>query len=347
MLINMVIPVFFLALAMSTILEVDSFVGWSSTTSFTTPPSSNDQRRRTCLYHAVLDEEFGKLTKKQPWCAERIHRPGQERREVLALMGLTLGWTSNFGMQPEGTSWTKASAADDPDTAATSTSTPASSQFPLMDSSDNTFKSKTIEISWDTNAPGRFNVDSINTQGTSSGSQVRLSYQLPEKWRTNPNDQVQNYFDVEKQAKACNRITVYQASAPVGEYTSMAALQKVSGKSGVAKALHMPEWLSKSISSADMLSARKETKVTKDGDEQTYLELEMASAPSTCTTAAENENDKLNLGLFCPYDTIYLVSATILDGQLYVLVADASSDEWKRSNSDLKFVRSSFSVESI
>jgi hypothetical protein len=355
--ISMSISCFIVILALSAMNTADSFlVRWPDAVTSSLQLSSKHQQQQeqmNCLHPDAVGEVKQRTSR---WCAlataSKQSQTGQQpRRQVLALFGLVLGWQNNFGMMmPNTASWTTASAVLDdaePSSVSSSSSTPPSSAFPLVDSTDNVFKSKTIDITWDVNDQGRFNIDSVNTNGTSTGSQVRLSYQLPERWKTNSNDQDKNYIDVEKQAKACHRLTVYQAPAPVGEYTTMEALQKISGKVGVGKALHMPKWLSPSLYSADLLSARKDTKPNGQNDEQTYLELEMASAPSTCNTASSNVNDKLNLGLFCPYDTIYLLSATILNGQLYVLLVEASSEQWKRSNGDLKFVRSSFAVESL
>merc|ERR1712154_307837 len=88
------------------------------------------------------------------------------------------------------------------------------------------------------------------------------------------------------------------------------------------------------LRSADLVGARR----TKKAGE-TFYEFDMAVAPATCRAST----DDLGLG-FCPYDTIYLLSATVLSDRLYVMVVESTKSEWKQSNSDLKQVRSSFNV---
>ena len=103
---------------------------------------------------------------------------------------------------------------------------------------------------------------------------------------------------------------------------------------GVAEALYIIDDL-KALKGADLLSGR----TRKQGDIKFY-DFDMALAPKTCGDSKEN----LGLG-FCPFDSIYLISAAVLDDGLYVLVAECNKDEWKVANSDLKRVRSSFAVD--
>ena len=202
-------------------------------------------------------------------------------------------------------------------------------------------KFRTVSISWredatdDTNSLIR-NDDGVDGKTTASGStnNVRLSYKLPLKWATGTDvsgDAL--YFDRTEgvNAKACRRITVFR---PSGIDIPESRLDKASTV-GIAESLGVPDDLTL-LRSADLISGRT---VTRDG--QRYYEFDLAVAPKTCDT-----NSKENLGLgFCPYDTIYLLSATIHNGRLYVMAIESDKAEWRRANSDLKLVRSSFAVQ--
>ena len=70
-------------------------------------------------------------------------------------------------------------------------------------------KFRTVELVWDASDKLAVAVDGQNVAGTPNGSSVRLSYQLPEKWGRSGSDL---YLDrTAAGAKACDRITVYQA----------------------------------------------------------------------------------------------------------------------------------------
>ena len=106
---------------------------------------------------------------------------------------------------------------------------------------------------------------------------------------------------------------------------------------GVAKAIAVPDSL-KRLYKADIISGR----VAKRNG-QTYYEFDMAAAPDTCGNSQEN----LGLG-FCPYDNIFLLSATIVDDRLYCISVECDSTRiWKIASADLKRVRSSFAVDSL
>ena len=64
------------------------------------------------------------------------------------------------------------------------------------------------------------------------------------------------------------------------------------------------------------------------------------------TTTSLGTSENLGLG-FCPFDTIYLLSAAVLDDSLYVMSIQCNKDEWKVANSDLKRVRSSFVFDEV
>jgi hypothetical protein len=91
----------------------------------------------------------------------------------------------------------------------------------------------------------------------------------------------------------------------------------------------------KALKGADLLSGR----TRMQGDIKFY-DYDMALAPKTCGDSKEN----LGLG-FCPFESIYLLSAVVLDDALYVMAVESNKDEWKVANSDLKRVRSSFGFD--
>jgi len=83
---------------------------------------------------------------------------------------------------------------------------------------------------------------------------------------------------------------------------------------------------------ADMLGSAK--RVAPDG--QTYYDWEMVASPppKQCPSA---------VGCLYP-DHIYLMSATVRDGNLYVLSVDAFPENWRQAGNNLRRVRGSFEV---
>uniref|UniRef100_A0A6S8XQR2 PsbP C-terminal domain-containing protein n=1 Tax=Ditylum brightwellii TaxID=49249 RepID=A0A6S8XQR2_9STRA len=163
---------------------------------------------------------------------------------------------------------------------------------------------------------------------------VKISYSTPQKWITNTENQ--RYIDTSEgvNAQACNRIIAYQATGS----TTAKSLTKAA-TNGVAKTLGMTDGAlgyNPNVLKADLISGRKLVK-----NEEEYYEFDLAVAPTNCDSKGK---DNLGLG-FCPYDSILLASATVKDGKMYVFTVECTKDQWKRSNSDLKLVRSSFLVE--
>ena len=157
------------------------------------------------------------------------------------------------------------------------------------------------------------------------GASLMAYYNLPSQWK---DDFVVLYPDG-TESRACESITVFQKPGSA----SISELEKAS-MVGVGKTLGLSD---KRFLKADLIGGRKR----EDGDTQ-YFDFDIAVAPPTCTS-----NDKENLGLgFCPYDSIVLLSATVTkDAKMCVFSLECNKDEWKRSNSDLKLIRSSFKVE--
>lgn len=189
-------------------------------------------------------------------------------------------------------------------------------------------KFRKVELMWDgSNNQLAIAVDGENSAATPKGSSLRLSYDLPEKWNT----ESKKYIDKAEGVKVCDRITVYRAE---GSATTK-LLEKASIK-GIGESLRVTEDL-KDIKKTDLIGGRSRIK----GD-QKYFDFDLANAPSTCSASKED----LGLG-FCPYESIYLLSSTVFDNCLYVFALECDKAEWKLANSDLRRVRSSFSVEYV
>ena len=161
---------------------------------------------------------------------------------------------------------------------------------------------------------------------------VKVSYDLPEKW----GDPSTGYLDKSEgvNAKSADAITVFQLAGPAEVNT----LDKASTV-GVAKALGietLPSY-NPSIIKADLISGRRSTR-----DGIVYYEFDLAVAPAKCASGSKED---LGLG-FCPYDSIVLLGATVVDGRMYGIMVECDRDEWKKGNADLKRVRSSLKVES-
>jgi hypothetical protein len=201
----------------------------------------------------------------------------------------------------------------------------------LKDGVESETKFRMVDIAWDVSDDSALNEDGVNLGDTRPGSKIHLSYELPLKW-SDGKDGDPVYFDRTEgtNAKACKRVTVYRASG----LADVKQLEKAT-TIGVAKALAVPQSLAR-LSKADIISGRVSTR-----DSQKYYEFDMAAAPETCGDSNEN----LGLG-FCPYDNIFLLSATIVNDRLYCIVVECDSTRiWKLASSELKRVRSSFAVD--
>ena len=168
--------------------------------------------------------------------------------------------------------------------------------------------------------------------GEGGSAAVKVSYELPEKW----GDASTGYIDKSEgvNAKSADRITVFQLAGPA-EVKTLDRATTI----GVAKALGiqtLPEY-NPSILKADLISGRRSNR-----DGITYYEYDLAVAPASCASGSKED---LGLG-FCPYDSIVLLSAAVVDGRMYGIMVECDRDEWKKGNADLKRVRSSFRVDS-
>jgi len=208
-------------------------------------------------------------------------------------------------------------------------------------------KSRAVTISFPASSTSKTAISSVDGSAITFSDDANLinaTYQVPGKWTEAP-----NYIDtlLDTREKACDRIIVYQLPEKFGDFNQLEKATTI----GVAKALGVGSMekgiLPDTITSADVISGKKVNKAERspsnddDGSgTRKYYEFDLAVAPNSCGNSAEN----LGLG-FCPYDTVLLLSATIVEGKMIVLVCQANKDEWKRSSADLKRVRNSFFVE--
>ena len=194
-----------------------------------------------------------------------------------------------------------------------------------------------------------------------AATNVKAFYNLPIKWKRNESPQLPPYYDASegKNGQACNRITVYSISTP--NNLDMNTLEKAS-KVGVAKSLFMDQisnnYFDKGVQKSDLIGGRTVRKPIQsmenkdEMEEQVYYEFDLAFAPSECPDYMAGNKENLGLG-FCPYDRIFLVSATVLtnndskdkSGTLMCFVVECDKEEWKMANSDLRRVRSSYKVQ--
>ncbi len=194
----------------------------------------------------------------------------------------------------------------------------------------------------------------------SESAKIKASYKLPLKWNREASSTLPLYYDSSegKNGKSCNRITVYSITSPSNKFIDMMVLEKAS-KVGVAQSLFMDQipnnYFDQGVLKADLVSGRTVRKPIQnireknENDEQVYYEFDLAFAPLKCDGFMEGNKENLGLG-FCPYDNIFLVSATVVKnsdnkGTLICCVVECNKDEWKMANSDLKRVRSSFTLD--
>lgn len=203
----------------------------------------------------------------------------------------------------------------------------------LKEGYESVVKFRDVSFAWDQSDAFAINADGINVQNTPNGTQYTLSYQYPMRW-SDGNDGDPIFFDRTEgiNRKATKGITIYQAP---GKATSE-RVEKATTV-GVAKSLDIPQELSR-LYKADIISGR-----TVEKGDQKYYEFDMASAPDTCG------NSKENLGLgFCPYDDLFLLSATIVNDRLYCMVVECDSTKiWKLESKELKRIRSTFTIEEV
>lgn len=163
-----------------------------------------------------------------------------------------------------------------------------------------------------------------------ASSPVRVSYDLPSQW----GGPETGYLDKAEgvNGPAVDRVTTYALPGPAEVRT----LDRASTV-GVARALGLDTLPASNpgILGADLISGAKRVR-----EGTTYYEFDVAVTPPTCQPGSQ---DDLGMG-FCPYDSIVLLGAAVVDGRMYGIMIEAGRDEWKRGSADLKRARSSFLV---
>ena len=254
-----------------------------------------------------------------------------------------------------------------------------------------------------TNAPQIVWVDGILSSSSSSSNRVSsnavitphsnslLQYNVPMKW---DND----YIDSTTKERACTRIYTYRIPYPnrsgavstmtsdsetnkrrIINYSSSNSANRRLQFSDILNALPNDDIIRQSLMSADVMGGNVRrssvasgvttaTTATKTSTDRIYSDFDLAVAPTTCSGG---ENEDLRLG-FCPYDRIFLISATTMDdvpvtltsestigdlsniradddaksspSYLSILIVESTRSEWQRANADLRRVRGSFIV---
>ena len=253
-----------------------------------------------------------------------------------------------------------------------------------------------------TNAPQIVWVDGILSSSSSSSNRVSsnavitphsnslLQYNVPMKW---DND----YIDSTTKERACTRIYTYRIPYPnrsgavstmtsdsetnkrrIINYSSSNSANRRLQFSDILNALPNDDIIRQSLMSADVMGGNVRrssvasgvttaTTATKTSADRIYSDFDLAVAPTTCSGG---ENEDLRLG-FCPYDRIFLISATTMDdvpvtltsesttsdlsniraddddakrrpSYLSILIVESTRSEWQRANADLRRVRGSF-----
>mmetsp|Transcript_2673 Transcript_2673/g.2958 ORF Transcript_2673/g.2958 Transcript_2673/m.2958 type:complete len:307 (+) Transcript_2673:113-1033(+) len=201
----------------------------------------------------------------------------------------------------------------------------------LKEGIESEVKYRDVSFKWDQSDEMATNKDGDDENNSKSGSQYKFSYQYPMRW-SNGKDGDPIYFDRSEgiNRKAAKGITIYQAPGKA----NIDRLQKATTV-GVAKAIDVPKEFSR-LYKADVVSGR-----TIERGSQKYYEFDMAAAPDTCGDSKEN----LGLG-FCPYDDLFLLSATVVNDRLYCMVVECDNTKiWKVESKELKRIRSTFTIE--
>ena len=149
-----------------------------------------------------------------------------------------------------------------------------------------------------------------------ASSPVRVSYDLPSQW----GGPETGYLDKAEgvNGPAVDRVTTYALPGPA----EIRTLDRASTV-GVARALGLDTLPASNpgILRADLISGAKRVR-----EGTTYYEFDVAVTPPTCQPGSQ---DDLGMG-FCPYDSIVLLGAAVVDGRMYGIMIEAGRDEWKR-----------------
>ena len=172
-----------------------------------------------------------------------------------------------------------------------------------------------------------------------------MSYREPEKWTPVP-EYLGTSSELTLRQKACNRISVYRIPDLYDDKTLEKALAiGVTKALGPGSIVDAETVFPPNLKGSDVIGGKK---VWKDdgrskrgrGGKRNYYEFDLVVA---CKTCREGGAENLGLGL-CPYDIIVILIATIVGRRIVLCGITCTMDKWKRSSTDLKRVRDSFSA---
>jgi hypothetical protein len=305
-------------------------------------------RLRSKHFGTCLSEQlYGEVTE----CGDAIC--DSSRRSILQRIVLVAATTASGFVTTVSAEGTVDNSDDDDDNLTTRLFNADGS---LKDSTmDTQARSRTVSFVWDavdgtaTTPPRRAAMDGISSpdssnSGPTGSTSVRISYELPQKWNDQYVDNSSSNTAGSPPARCCEQIAVYQA--PLASPSQLTKATRI----GIAKALNLPDSVQAALAKADLISGRTVSVARSGGGERTddnnvagtYYEFDLAVAPSTCSGA---DADDLRLG-FCPYDRVYLLSATTdaNNKNVYVCCIQANRLQWKRANAELRRIRGSFRV---
>jgi hypothetical protein len=246
------------------------------------------------------------------------------------------------------------------------------------------------------NIPMKWDQDYIDSTTKERACSRIYAYRIPYPNDSNTgNDSIDSTNDSETTKKTKRRMISSMNSSSSNINSSSTASNRRLQVSDILNALPADDVIRQSLRNADIMggNVRRPTTTTRirnDGgsndsndtaktdNNHVYSEFDLAVAPTTCSGG---ENEDLRLG-FCPYDRIFLISATTTydlpfasnrtsqsselsvmnqednlnsrtasDGisnrpsdYLSVLIVESTRSEWQRANADLRRVRGSFVV---
>jgi len=146
-------------------------------------------------------------------------------------------------------------------------------------------------------------IDGVNTDRTSPGSRVTLSYSLPEYWDKN------TYVDDRTGQKSCHRIIIYQKTG-----TSRTDRLEKAPELGVARALDIGDRMGMNLkANVNRSKITSSQSVVKGPQGQTFFEYDVRSA-----------------------DVTFLFSATIVNERIYVCIVECTEEQYQRAETDLR-----------
>jgi len=147
------------------------------------------------------------------------------------------------------------------------------------------------------------------------------SFTLPKFWKTNG----KGGWDDPVNGPQVEGVALYTADFSGADITALGKLNKLD----VGALPAIP----KDLLSGDLVGAKKETRAG-----QIFYDFDLALSPKICP-----QSQQLIQGLCFP-DTVVLLSATVLNGKIYVIDVRANEAQWKAGSKALRSIRGSFKV---